>query len=111
MKAVLEALKARFIDQDGLTVQQAVEQEMARELRKVLRDARILPAYQKDVKIGPEEFQVTFALVGPCPDDLSVFHTAAVGFGFRLFHGFSVQHRVEGLGDMVFRAGDVGDIG
>ena len=34
MKAVLEALKTRFIDQDGLTVQQAVEQEMARELRR-----------------------------------------------------------------------------
>jgi hypothetical protein len=62
MKAVLEALKARFIDQHGLTVQQAVEQEMARELRRVLKDARILPAYQRDVKIGPEEFQVTFAL-------------------------------------------------
>ncbi len=61
MPAVLEALKLRFIDQDGLTAQQAVEQEMAKSLRRVLRDAKILPAYKRDVKIGPEEFQVTFA--------------------------------------------------
>lgn len=62
MNAVLEKLKARFIDQDGLTPQQAVEQQMAKELRRVLKDAKILPAYTKDVKIGPEEYQVTFAL-------------------------------------------------
>jgi hypothetical protein len=62
MQAVLEALKARFIDQEGLTPQQTVEQQMARELRKVLKDAKILPAYQRDVKIGPEAYQVTFAL-------------------------------------------------
>lgn len=61
MPAVLEALKLRFIDQDGLTAQQAVEQQMAKALRRVLDDAKILPAYQRDVKIGPEEFQVTFA--------------------------------------------------
>lgn len=61
MTAVLEALKLRFIDQDGLTGQQAVEQEMAKALRRVLRDAKILPAYKRDVKIGPDEFQVTFA--------------------------------------------------
>ncbi|MEO7099695.1 MAG: DUF3037 domain-containing protein [Luteolibacter sp.] len=61
MEDVLTALKARFIDQDGLTAQQAVEQAMARALRKVLSDAKILPAYKRDVKIGPEEFQVTFA--------------------------------------------------
>ena len=62
MKTVLEKLKARFVDQDGLAPQQAVEQQMATELRKVLKDAKILPAYERDVKIGPEEFQVTFAL-------------------------------------------------
>jgi hypothetical protein len=62
MKTVLEALTARFIDQKGLTPQQAVEQQMARELRKVLKDAKILPAYKRDVRIGPEEYQVTFAL-------------------------------------------------
>ncbi len=61
MPAVLDALKVRFIDQDGLTAQQAVEQEMAKALRRVLRDAKILPAYKRDVKIGPDEFQVTFA--------------------------------------------------
>lgn len=61
MPAVLDALKVRFIDQDGLTAQQAVEQEMAKALRRVLRDAKILPAYNRDVKIGPDEFQVTFA--------------------------------------------------
>ena len=61
MPAVLEALKLRFIDQDGLTAQQAVEQEMAKALRRLLRDAKILPAYKRDVKIGPDEFQVTFA--------------------------------------------------
>lgn len=61
MPAVLEALKLRFIDQDGLTAQQAVEQEMAKSLRRVLRDAKILPAYKRDVKVGPVEFQVTFA--------------------------------------------------
>ena len=61
MPMVLDALKVRFIDQDGLTAQQAVEQEMAKALRRVLSDAKILPAYKRDVKIGPEEFQVTFA--------------------------------------------------
>lgn len=35
---------------------------MAKNLCQVLRDANILPAYKRDVKIGPEEFQVTFAL-------------------------------------------------
>ena len=62
MATVLKALKTRFIDQDGLTPQQAAEQQMARELRRVLEDAKILPAYKRDVKIGPEEYQVTFAL-------------------------------------------------
>jgi len=62
METLLVALKKRFIDQDGLIPQQAAEQEMAKNLCKVLRDANILPAYKRDVKIGPEEFQVTFAL-------------------------------------------------
>ena len=61
MDGLLEALKTRFIDQDGLTAQQAVEHEMAKALRRVLERANILPAYKRDVKIGPEEFQVTFA--------------------------------------------------
>lgn len=62
MPDVLAALKARFVDQEGLTPQQAVEQAMARTLCRVLANARILPAYKRDVKIGPEEYQVTFAL-------------------------------------------------
>jgi hypothetical protein len=62
MDDVLAALKIRFIDQDGLTAQQAVEQQMAKDLCKVLKDANILPAYKRDVKIGPEEYQVSFAL-------------------------------------------------
>jgi hypothetical protein len=61
MNEVLAALKTRFVDQDGLTPQQAVEYEMAKTLRRVLVDAKIMPAYKRDVRIGPEEFQVTFA--------------------------------------------------
>jgi Protein of unknown function (DUF3037) len=62
MEEVLEALRARFIDQNQLTPQQAVENQMATDLRKVLRAAKLLPAFEKDVKIGPEEFHVTFTL-------------------------------------------------
>lgn len=61
MEEVLQALKQRFIDQTPLTAQQAGEQEMTKELKKVLRAAKILPAYKQNVRIGPEEFQVTFA--------------------------------------------------
>jgi hypothetical protein len=61
MEVLLEALKTRFIDQDGLTAQQVGEQQMARALKNSLRAARILPAYTQNAKIGPEEFQVTFA--------------------------------------------------
>lgn len=62
MPDVLAALKARFIDQNGLTAQQAAEQSMAKALCRVLANAKLLPAYKRDVKIGPEEYQVTFAL-------------------------------------------------
>lgn len=61
MDDLLGALKARFIDQDGLTAQQAGEQQMARNIKNILRNAKLLPAYQQNVKIGPEAFQVTFA--------------------------------------------------
>lgn len=61
MPTVLEALKARFIDQGGLTAQQAGEQQMAKALKNLLRNAKLLPAYKQNVKIGPDEFQVTFA--------------------------------------------------
>jgi hypothetical protein len=62
MEDVLQVLKERFIDQTPLTAQQAGEQEMTKELKKVLRAAKILPAYKTNVKIGPDEFMVTFAL-------------------------------------------------
>lgn len=52
---------ALFIDQDGLTALQAVEQQMAKALKNLLRNAKLLPAYKQNVKIGPDEFQVTFA--------------------------------------------------
>ena len=45
MPAVLEALKARFIDQDGLTAQQAGEQQMAKAIKNLLRKAKLLPTY------------------------------------------------------------------
>jgi hypothetical protein len=61
MDDVLATLKARFIDQDGLTVQQVGEQQMAKVLKNALRAAKLLPVYQQNAKIGPEEFQVTFA--------------------------------------------------
>lgn len=61
MPTVLDALKARFIDQDGLTPQQTGEQQMAKALKNLLRNAKLLPAYKQNVKIGPEEFQVAFA--------------------------------------------------
>lgn len=61
MPTVLEALKARFIDQDGLTAQQAGEQQMAKTLKNILRNAKLLPAYKQNARIGPMEFQVTFA--------------------------------------------------
>lgn len=61
MDDLLGALKARFIDQDGLSAQQAGEQQMARNIKNILRNAKLLPSYQQNVKIGPEEFQVTFA--------------------------------------------------
>ena len=34
---------------------------MAKDLKNVLRAAKLLPAYKQNVRIGPEEFQVTFA--------------------------------------------------
>jgi hypothetical protein len=62
MPEVLEALRARFIDQNQLTPQQAVENQMAGHLRQVLRKANLLGVFERDVKIGPEEYQVAFTL-------------------------------------------------
>lgn len=61
MQDVLDALEARFIERDGLTAPQAAEQQMTKALRKVLADARVLRPYKRDVRIGPEEFQVHFS--------------------------------------------------
>lgn len=61
MDDVLAALKARFIDQESLTAQQVGEQQMAKAIKNILRNAKLLPAYKQNVKIGPEEFQVAFA--------------------------------------------------
>lgn len=61
MDDVLDALEARFIERAGLSVQQAAEQQMTKALRKVLAEARVLRPYKRDVRIGPEEFQVHFS--------------------------------------------------
>jgi len=61
MDDVLAALKARFIDQEGLSAQQVGEQQMAKAIKNILRNGKLLPAYKQNAKIGPEEFQVTFA--------------------------------------------------
>lgn len=62
MDEVLEALHQRFILQNQLTPQQAVENQMAKHLRTVLKNANLLNPFKRDVRIGPEEFQVTFTL-------------------------------------------------
>lgn len=62
MVTVLEALKTRFIDRKGLTHQQPAEQQMVKELRRVLGEAKLLKSYKRDVRIGTEEFHVNFAL-------------------------------------------------
>lgn len=63
MDEVLTVLRERFLEQSQLTPQQAVEHQMTQHLRDVLKKAKLLPAFERDVRIGPEEFQVTFALV------------------------------------------------
>lgn len=61
MDEVLESLRLRFIDRHLLPPAQAAEQEMTRHLAKVLRQARLIPAYKRNVTLGTEEFTVPFA--------------------------------------------------
>lgn len=62
MAGVLDALGRKFIDRNQLTPQQAVEQQMASHLRAVLNRAGLLPAFKRDVRIGPEDYRITFTL-------------------------------------------------
>lgn len=61
MDQVLVELRRRFIERHLLSPAQAAEQEMTRNIAQVLREARILTAYKKNVTIGTEEFRVPFA--------------------------------------------------
>ncbi|MCX6846810.1 MAG: DUF3037 domain-containing protein [Verrucomicrobia bacterium] len=61
MEEVLDTLRNRFIDRHLLPPAQAVEQEMTKHLAKVLRQARLIPAYKRNVTLGNEEYMVPFA--------------------------------------------------
>ncbi len=61
MQEVLAALRRRFIERHLLPPAHAAEQEMTRHIARVLREARILPAYQRNVTLGTEEYLVPFA--------------------------------------------------
>jgi hypothetical protein len=61
MDEVLAALQRRFIEGHLLAPTQAVEQIMTRHLVDVLRDARLLNAYKRNVHLGAAEFLVPFA--------------------------------------------------
>ena len=61
MEDVLKVLNTRFIEQHTPGDQQIGEQEMARNLKNILRAARILTSYKQNATIGPASYQVTFA--------------------------------------------------
>jgi hypothetical protein len=61
MHEMLGVLRRRFIERHLLPPAQAVEEEMARGMAKVLRQARLLTAYARDAKLGTEEYMVPFA--------------------------------------------------
>lgn len=61
MQEALDVLRQRFIERHLLPPAQAVEQEMTRHMARLLREARILPAYKRNVNLGTEEYMVTFA--------------------------------------------------
>jgi len=61
MDEMLGVLRRRFIERHLQPPGQAVEEAMAREIAHVLREARLLPAYARDAKLGPEEYMVPFA--------------------------------------------------
>jgi hypothetical protein len=54
-------LRRRFIERHLLPPAHAVEEEMARGMANVLRQARLLTAYARDAKLGTEEYMVPFA--------------------------------------------------
>ncbi len=60
MATVLQKLRERFIDQKYLKSQSNVEGVMARQLARVLASANLLAVYTRNVKIGPEDYKVTF---------------------------------------------------
>lgn len=61
MEEMLNALRRRFIERHLLAPAHAVEEAMARGIADVLREARLLPAYTRDARLGPEEYMVPFA--------------------------------------------------
>lgn len=61
MEDVLNELQKRFIHRHLLPPAQAAEQEMTKHLTKILREARVLNAYKRNVTLGTEEFMVPFA--------------------------------------------------
>lgn len=61
MPEMLAALRRRFIERHLLPPAHAVEEEMARGIGNVLREAHLLPAYERNAKLGTEEFMVPFA--------------------------------------------------
>ena len=61
MEEVLDTLRNRFMDRHLLPPAQAAEQEMTKHLAKVLRQARLIPAYKRNVTLGDEEYMVPFA--------------------------------------------------
>lgn len=63
MDEALAILRLRFIDQNLVEAVPAVEGEMARHLKALLRREKVLAAYEKDVRLGPDEFHVFFPLV------------------------------------------------
>lgn len=63
MTEVLKALQDRFIERHLLPPNKAVEQDMTQKMTQILRDARVLAAYQRNVKLGTDEFMVPFAFV------------------------------------------------
>jgi len=68
MEAILADLKYKFIDQNLSDPNRAIESNMTRSIRAILKKERILRAYQENVKLGTPEFQVTFPLVHFHPD-------------------------------------------
>jgi hypothetical protein len=61
MEEMLEVLRHRFIERHLLPPEHAVENDMARRIGHILRDAQLLPAYARGARLGTEEYMVPFA--------------------------------------------------